>query len=187
MTQKQSRLPLLTAPRVRVSELPPGRARDVRYVADAAALEAGRAQLRILGLSKMRLEGRLTPVGRTDWRFTGRVGATVTQACVATLEPVRTRIEAPVSRLFTADWVEPEPDSETEMPEEVDVDPLGEAIDFLQLALEEVALAMPDYPRAPDLPPVEAEARPAGAAPLAEDEAERPFAALKALRDRMEE
>lgn len=176
----------ITSPLVRVADLGSGRVYPVDLVFDAEMLAAGADQLRILGLSKVRLAGTLTPQRKTDWRLKGTVGATVTQACVVTLDPVRTRIDTPVTRLFAEHWEEPDPDTETEMPDDVHTDPLPDFLDLMQIALEEISLAMPDFPRSEGAALETSTAAPEGQAPLT-DEDLKPFAALKALKQKMEE
>jgi len=64
------------------------------------------------------------------------------------------------------------------------VDPLEDPLDLSALIAETLALALPEYPRADNTEPVEAAAAPAGTAPLTDDDV-KPFADLKALRDKM--
>jgi uncharacterized metal-binding protein YceD (DUF177 family) len=143
------------------------------------------ALLDLQGLRKVRFAGRLTPLARGGWRLDARLGATVVQSCVVTLDPVTTRIDQPVRRLWLADdaprtaeiLVDPEEDDELE--------PLGDRIDLGRVALEALALALPAYPRKPGA------GLPAGAAEEAADlDAEpelKPFAGLAALRAKMGE
>ena len=146
----------------------------------AAVAEA----LGIRGLRKLRFSGVLAPQGRSDWRLEADLGATVVQDCVVTLEPVATRIDEEVARLYLADWREPEGE-EVEMPEDDSVEPLPASLDLVQVMLEALALALPPYPRADGVEPVEMSVTEPGKQPMTDDEA-RPFAGLKALRDRME-
>ena len=169
-----------------VSDLPAGREVSVSLVPDSAQLAEGAAQLDVLGLQKLRLEGRLVPEGRKDWTLRAKLGATVTQACVVTLAPVRTRIEEDVLRKFVADWQEAEGDSVVEMDEDVESEPLTREIDLMAIALEGVALAMPDYPRAGDADLGEAVFAEPGVEAMT-DEAAKPFAGLAALKAKMEE
>lgn len=176
----------ITSDTVRLADLDASRDHPVRLVLDADQLARGRDQLEILDLAKVRIEGKLGAERRTDWRLRLRIGATVTQACVVTLEPVRTRLDITAERLFTANWTEPDPESETEMPDDVNIDPLPDVLNIAALAFEEISLAMPDYPRSQDAALETSDAAPENAEPI-RDEDLKPFAALKALRDRMEE
>jgi uncharacterized metal-binding protein YceD (DUF177 family) len=98
-----------------------------------------------------------------------------------TLAPVVTRIDEPVTRRFLADWSEPEPGSDSEMPEDDTVGPLGDRIDPSEVMAEALALAIPDYPRAEGAELGTAVFTPPGAEPLTEDRI-KPFAALARLR-----
>jgi uncharacterized metal-binding protein YceD (DUF177 family) len=153
---------------------------------DLAPDEAEAARLaRLLdarSVRKMRLEGELRPEA-DGWRLDARLGATVVQTCVVTLEPVTTRIDIPLSRHFV-----PQEDAGREIevgPDDDDeIEPLGDTLDLGLLAIEALALALPAYPRRPDAAPGDAAAAPPGAQPL-DDAATRPFADLASLRDRL--
>ncbi|RVV98912.1 DUF177 domain-containing protein [Mesobaculum littorinae] len=145
-------------------------------------------ELDLLGLRKLRLEGRLMPEGRADWRFEGRLGATVVQPCSVTLAPVTTRIDEPVTRR----WVEDMPrvdlgaGAEVEMPEDDTLEPLAATADLGRVTVEALSLALPAFPRAPDADFDVAQAAPPGTDPVTDAEV-RPFAGLQALRDRMKD
>jgi uncharacterized metal-binding protein YceD (DUF177 family) len=160
--------------------------RDVEsfeFEAAPTATEAA-ALARLLGASavrKMRFAGRLTPAERGGWQLEGRLGATVVQPCVVTLEPVTTRIDQPVRRTWLPEAGRP---AVAEVVLDADVDdepePLGERIDLGLVATEALALAMPAYPRKPGAALV---------SPADADDGERPrpFAALAALRGKLDE
>jgi hypothetical protein len=129
-------------------------------------------------LAKIELR-KLSP---TRFSYEADVSADIRQSCVVTLEPVRSHIERHMSRelvlspsLQRAGSKAPEGE-----PEPVDEDG-REEIDSLRYdlavpALEELALSIDPYPRAPGVvfePPVD---------PL--DAAVHPFAALKTLKKR---
>lgn len=148
-----------------------------------AEAEAIRHALGLRGLRKMRFEGELSPLGKRGWLVKGTLGASITQDCVVTLEPVKTRIDQEVSIRFLPDTA-----IEYDTPEDVledDIEPLEEVIDLGQVAVEALSLAMPDYPRsvATELKPVTA--APEGATPI-KDEDTKAFAGLAALRDKLE-
>lgn len=147
-----------------------------------------------LSLRKMHFVGRLTPGARGRWELSAKLGATVVQPCVVSLEPVTTRIDQPVRRLFVPDdgaraaeivLKADEDDDETE--------PLGDHIDLGLVATEALALALPAYPRKPDatLPGGlgrDGDSMPGeGAGDGEEGDTRRPFAALAALRAKMED
>jgi uncharacterized metal-binding protein YceD (DUF177 family) len=151
-----------------------------------ASAEECVALARLLGaqaVRKLRFRGRLAPAPDAAWRLTGELGATVVQTCVVTLEPVTTRVDAPVRRLF-APHATASLDIDLDAEDDDEAEPLGDAIDLGLVAIEALALALPAYPRAEGAELGElARSAPPGVAPIAEGDL-RPFAALAALRDR---
>ncbi|MEM8788973.1 MAG: DUF177 domain-containing protein [Pseudomonadota bacterium] len=167
----------------RVARLSPARAVEIDETPSAAEAARVAALLDLLFLSKLRLRGTLRPLGE-GWVFDGTLGATVTQASVQSLEPVKTRIDTDLRRVWlpptesaTLETVEVDPDALDE------IEPLGDTIDLGLLAVEELALALPSYPRAEGEAPLAVSARPPGAAPL--EPRPNPFAALAGLREKM--
>lgn len=153
---------------------------DLALAPDAEGRAAVARQLGIPAVRKLRLEGRLIPEGRQDWRLQATLGATVVQDCVVTLAPVTTRIDEPVDRRYLASLAEPGA-GEHEVGEE-DVEPLPSALDLGQVMIEALALALPPYPRAEGVELGEMVVTAPGAEPLTEERA-RPFAGLdKALK-----
>lgn len=150
----------------------------------APARAALASELGILGIRKLNLRGTFSPAGRQDWTFSGTLGATVVQSCVVTLAPVTTRLDEPVRRYFTAAIVQPAPGSETEMPEDETVEPLGDSVDPGQIMAEALALALPQYPRAAGAELEQTVFAQRGVDPMSDAEA-RPFAGLSGLRDRL--
>jgi uncharacterized metal-binding protein YceD (DUF177 family) len=170
--------------RLRLGDLPGRKPTRFRLEPDEAARAALAARLDLLALKKLRFEGTLTPKGRGDWTLSATLGATVTQPCVATLAPVTTRIDEAVERIYSAHYAEPEGD-EVEIPEDDRLEPLPETLDLAAVIAEALALALPLYPRAAEPGAGDAIATPPGAEPLTE-ESVRPFAGLKALKDRLD-
>ena len=169
----------------RVADLPQNRVIRFDIAPGPTQLEAIAADLGLLGLRKLRFQGELRASGRTDWNLKAHLGATVDQACVVTLDPVRTRIEADVERLFlkTLDLPE-EIDGEVEMPEDDTIEELGTEIDIEQIMSEALALNLPLYPRKEDAELGEAVFTEAGKDAMRDEDA-RPFAGLAALRDKL--
>ena len=153
---------------------------------DRDALDALAERLDLLGLRKVRLTGELTPEGDTGWTLDARLGATVVQPCVATLAPVTTRIEETLERRYRADLAPPPDGGEVEMPEDDSIEPLPETLDLQAVLEEALALALPPYPRADGAEAGDAQFTEPGKTPMTDDDA-RPFAGLKALRDRLED
>lgn len=162
--------------RLRVAHLNPRTATAFRLAPDAARMTAIAAELDLEALSALTFEGELRAEGGDGWALTGRLRARVTQPCVVTLKPVRTSLDEPVERRYSPHVRPPEGD-EVEMPDET-LEPLGQFIDLAAVMIEELALALPEYPRAPG---VAFDAAPAE--PVADTR--RPFAGLdRLLRDR---
>jgi len=147
-----------------------------------AEAEAIRQALDLRGLRKMRFKGELSPIGKKGWLVNGMLGASITQNCVVSMEPVKSRIDTEVSIRFL-----PESMIEVETPEDVledDVEELGSIIDLGQVAVEALSLAMPDYPRAEAAEIGRLTAEPEGAAPI-KDEETKAFAGLAALKEKL--
>lgn len=164
--------------------MPKNGSRSFDLLFNDSMLKSAIQSLDLLDLRKTRLKGTLTPEGRKNWRFVGTVGASVTQECVVTLKPVKTRLDIPVERLFLGDWQEPDADSVTEMTLDENSEPLGNAINLEEIALEAIALSLPDFPRAPDATLEKQVFAEPGITPMS-DEDTKPFAGLAALKDKM--
>lgn len=182
MTQAESPdFPLSHA--VAVADLRDGEPMDVTLRPDPAQSAAIAAYLGALGLSKVRLDARLTYQRDGSVALSGTIGASLTQACVVTFNPVKTRIDEPVERLYRRDIDTPEEDHQ--MGEDEDgVDPLGTRIDLGAVLVEEIALAMPAFPRAEGAELEERHFTEPGNTPMSDDDA-KPFAGLAALRDKL--
>ncbi|MEM1360132.1 MAG: YceD family protein [Pseudomonadota bacterium] len=139
-------------------------------------------ELGLLGVSKLRLKGKLSPMGAADWALDGTLGATVSQPCSVTLTPVTTRIDEPVARRFVAEpEALPDAGSETEMPEDDTLEPLGREIDLLLVLKEALLLALPAYPRAEGAELTQSVFAGPGVTAMTDEEA-HPFAGLAALK-----
>ena len=131
---------------LRVADLPQNRPTKFDLRPDAPALEALATELGVNGMRKLRFAGEITTKGRRDWQLSANLGVTLLQDCVVTLEPMTTRIDEKVERLFLSDYAEPD-DPEREMEEDERVEPLGEVIDPGEVMVEALALLIPAYPR----------------------------------------
>jgi uncharacterized metal-binding protein YceD (DUF177 family) len=168
---------------LRVADLSPGRSVDVEITPEADARDELARRLDLLELRKLRFIGTLRPLGRKDWELSGRLGATVVQPCVATLDPVTTRIDTDVVRRYLADFVEPV-EGEAEMPEDEAAERLGQYIDPAEVMAEELALALPLYPRSDSVEPVTMDVTEPGKTPMTDADA-KPFAGLAELRGKL--
>ena len=129
---------------------------------------------------KMRFAGKLAPLPRGGWLLEGRLGATVTQSCVVTLDPVTTRVEQEVRRRYLPETAPMGAEVILSPDEDEEIDPLPDRLDIGLVAVEALALALPAYPRKEG----------ASLAEMGygeETEVVKPFAALAALRDKLGE
>jgi uncharacterized metal-binding protein YceD (DUF177 family) len=155
---------------------------DASLTADQ--IETATEQLSLLGLKKTRLSGDLRPSGADGWTLQARLGATVVQPCTVTLDPVTTRIETVVTRNYVPEIEAPE-DVEVEMPEDDTLEPMPTSIDLASLFLEELALNLPQFPRAPGAELGAAVFTEPGKTAMTDDDA-RPFASLVEFRKSLE-
>ncbi len=165
---------------LRVADLTQNRPNPFEFRPDPAFARALAAQLGLDGLRKLRLAGVIAAQGQSDWRLQARLGATVVQACVVTLAPVTTRIDIDVTRIYIADWQEPET-PEVEMRADDNIEALGSTIDPAIVLSEALALALPQYPRADGADLGEAVFTEPGKQPMRDEDA-KPFAGLSGLR-----
>lgn len=154
--------------------------RPMEIAAEESERAALAARFGLIGLA--RLEAALTLSRRGgEVSVRGRLAAAVTQACVATAEPVAAEIDAPFDILFRPQPDADAPEDEIELSEsEMDVVFLtGAEIDVGEAVAETLALALDPYPRAPDADEA------LKAAGVKSEEEAGPFAALAGLRDKL--
>mgnify|MGYP005989357163 CR=1 FL=1 len=138
------------------------------------------ADLGIVALKKLRFVGEITPDGTSDWSLSAKLGATVVQSCVISLDPVTTRIDETIGRRYRATLSQPD------VPElEMDGDDMDEqlppTLDITDVMIEALSLALPAYPRKSDVKLDQAVFAAPGVAPLTDEDA-KPFAGLGALK-----
>ncbi len=167
-----------------VADLPKNRARSFKLDLGGDEVAAIVKALGISGLSKLRFEGELAFNDQGELVLTADLGASATQACVVSLEPVKTRIDTEVIRRFSP-HMESRPE-EYQMLEDEDenVDPLDDIIDLGAVLSEAIALNLPDFPRSKDAELAQKTFTEPGVTPL-EDEDTKPFASLAALKDKL--
>lgn len=168
---------------LRVSDLPQNARTGFELVPKPSELTAFAQMLDLSGLRKVRFEGTLAAFGQADWVLEARLGATVIQPCGVTLEPVTTRIDVDVRRMFVRDHVEIDA-PEAEMPEDDTIEALGQWIDPQAVMIEALSLEIPQFPRAEGVALGETVVTEPGAAPLRDADL-KPFAGLSALRDQL--
>ncbi len=173
-----------SAARLRVSELSQAGPTSFALRPDKAELAELARTLGIDALRKLSFTGTVRPLGDADWRLDATLGATVVQPCVVTLEPVTTRIDAPVTRVFLRDYAEID-EPEAEMPEDDTTEPLGAWIDPAAVMVEALSLEMPAYPRAPQAVIEPVRVTEPGKKAMTDEQA-RPFAGLADLKAKLE-
>jgi uncharacterized metal-binding protein YceD (DUF177 family) len=166
---------------LRVADLPQNTSTPFDLRPGAKELEVIREDLGLLGLRKLSFAGDVRAQGKRDWVLAGKLGATVVQPCVVTLEPVTTRIDVPVTRVYLADWTDPD-EEEFEIPEGDESEPLGPEIDPGLVMTEALSLALPQYPRKDGAELEQADYTEPGKQAMTDEDA-KPFAGLASLRD----
>lgn len=153
----------------------------VRHIA-IEANEAERAALArrfgLLGVGRLTAEADLRNAAG-GVLASGRLQAAVTQACVASGEPVPATVDETFALKFMSEGRVTEDEVELE---EGDLDIIGfegGAIDLGEAAAQTLMLALDPFPRAPD---ADAVLREAG---VLDEQDVGPFAALKALKDKL--
>lgn len=170
---------------LRVADLAQNAGTAFEIAPDAGAIKDMAEMLDVSALRKVRFAGEVRAQGHADWILRGTLGATVVQPCGVTLAPVTTRIDVPVRRVFVRDLEDGSDEPETEMPEDDEVERLGAWIDPEAVLIEALSLAVPDYPRAPDVALGETVLTEPGKTALT-DEAVRPFAGLADLKAKLD-
>ncbi|MEM6303140.1 MAG: DUF177 domain-containing protein [Pseudomonadota bacterium] len=169
---------------IRVSDLGANAQHRFALRPDATACIEIAATLGFTGLRKLNFEGLLRPMGRDDWALEAKLGATVVQDCVVTLEPVTTRIDTDVHRVFARDFEDPQ-EPEAEMPEDDAVQALGAWIDPEAVMIEALSIAAPDFPRKDGAELGQMVYTAPGAKAMTDADA-RPFAGLAELKTSLE-
>ncbi|WP_282169404.1 YceD family protein [Ruegeria atlantica] len=166
---------------LRVADLPQNVPTPFDLRPDSKGLDAIKTELGLLGLRKLSFVGDVRAKGKRDWILAGKLGATVIQPCVVTLEPVTTRIDIPVSRVYLKDWQNPD-EPEFEIPEGDETEALGAEIDPASVMIEALSLALPQYPRKDGAELEQAGYTEPGKQAMTDEDA-KPFAGLANLRD----
>jgi uncharacterized metal-binding protein YceD (DUF177 family) len=169
---------------LRVAELSHNADNSFTLRPDAQMASQIAQELELSALRKLSFAGKVKSLGQSDWVLEGKLGATVVQPCVVTLEPVTTRIDVAVHRQYVSTFSHPD-EPEVEMPEDENVEPLGAWIDPAVVMIEALALAVPDYPRKGDVELGSAVFTKPGDAPMTDEDA-RPFAGLADFKQKLE-
>lgn len=163
------------------------RRHDYPFAIEADAAERA-ALARFLGVDRVErlaFEGTVSAAGEDGWTVRGRLAAVLGQTCVVTLEPVETRHDAELERLYLpAGQLIEAHEVTVDIDEADEPDPYTNAIDPAALAVESLALRIEPYPRKEGAALEQATFAESGVQPL-EDEDLRPFADLAELKRRL--
>jgi uncharacterized metal-binding protein YceD (DUF177 family) len=170
MTRKA---PLLWSVPVAVHEVPES-GRRIDLVADGNMRDQLAKVLGLRSLPRLEASFDVTRHGSEGLRVAGRVSATVGQTCVVTLEPIDNEVAETIDLVFvpqTGLAIEEGGGSRAvgDLPEPLN----GGAVDLGAIATEFLTLGIDPYPRKSGV---------AFESQAAEDELNRPFAALAALK-----
>lgn len=152
----------------------------IDMIADEPERASLAGRLGLLSLDRLEAHAVLARDGQAI-RATGRLKASLDQACVATGEPVPAHIDEPFDLLFAPEPRAERADEEIELGE-ADLDTIfhdGSTIDLGGAIADTLALALEPYPRSAG---ADAALKEAGV--LTEEEAS-PFAALAALKEKL--
>ncbi|CAA6603304.1 conserved hypothetical protein [Rhodospirillaceae bacterium LM-1] len=162
---------------------------DLSIEARPDECEKLRQRFDLVALDGLKAQLRLTQSTNGLFVLEGRIQADVTQTCVVTLEPVRSNINADISRSYgetealqaVLQAMEREIDLDFEAQDEPDVIENG-VIDIGEAVAEELALSLDPFPRKPG---ASLENTPYAGLDGA-DGKPNPFAALSKLRDKLD-
>ena len=164
------------------------RRQETPFAIEADAAERA-ALARFLGVDRvdrLSFEGTVAPAGEDGWEVRGRLEAVLGQTCVVTLEPVETRHDAELERLYLpAEQLIEAPEVTVDIDEADEPDPYTNAIDPAALAVESLALMIDPYPRREGVALEQGTFAGPGVRPLEDDDV-RPFAGLAELKRRLE-
>ena len=155
----------------RISAEPPERAALAPY-------------LGVDSVERLSLAGFISPWGKGGWRVRGRLVAKIVQTCVVTLEPVRSRIEEDVERVYVPAGQTPRQPEVVLLPDDDDSpDPFTDSIDPAELAVQSLSLLIDPYPRRSDAA-LDAGMLGSDSVPAADDGVAKPFSGLAELMRR---
>lgn len=138
----------------------------------------------VVSIRKMRFQGVIAPFEDNGWLLEGKLGVSVSQNCVVTLERVRTRLDLDIRRIFTPMAAPDENEITLDASHNDEIEPLGKEIDLGLVAMEALALAIPEYPRVEGAELPESSFSPPETSDI-EEEAPKPFAGLAALKEKL--
>ncbi|MEQ1698430.1 MAG: DUF177 domain-containing protein [Hyphomicrobiaceae bacterium] len=161
----------------------PAKSRDYTREASLNEMAAMATDLGLLGCSKLHAQYAIRAIGGGRYKLTGTLDATVTQACVITLEPIVSTLKLPVDVEFSPDATNASPrkssgdeGEDVEVSSLPDVEPIENAsLDVGRVVFETLAAGIDPFPKKPD-------AAFAWDDPRAADPKSNPFAVLANLK-----
>ena len=145
-------------------------------------------QLDLLSVEKIDFKGKISAHGKKKWLLSGKLGATALQQCVVTLEAVKCRIDEKIKRIYIPveeiPSLEKDDGRDVELELDENLEPLTNSLDLSTIALEALALALPDYPRSNN---AEYVTRSIGIDDqiVEEENIQNPFAILNTLKEKL--
>ncbi|NCV10788.1 MAG: DUF177 domain-containing protein [Rhodobacteraceae bacterium] len=177
-----------STPVLRIADLNERRPTRFELMFDAAQIRQFAEELDLISLKKLRFKGEVTAKGRDQWELTADLGVTVQQNCVISFVPVTTRIDEKITRRYVPETIFEQVAEDEEIAEasgDDAMDILPSEIHLLDVFLETLVLALPDYPRAEGVELGERVFSEDGIKPMRDADA-KPFAGLAALKEKME-
>lgn len=146
-------------------------------------LEAIARALDLVACSSLTSTYTILPTGEGHYRLSGRLQASLQQACVVTLEPVAEEIDEAFEVAFWPEADIPEPASgEIELDDEPEIEPIVRGqIEAGRVVFECLAGAIDPFPRKADAALERVAASPRG---RTDDKAENPFAVLAKIKEK---
>ena len=145
-------------------------------------------ELDVLNVSNIRLKGTIKAFGESGWLLKAHLGASVTQSCVITLQPVKTRIEASVVRKFlkisATNDINLGCHEDIGLQQDETTEPLGTGVNLPELLKETLLLELPLYPKAKGANLKTVSFSAVGVKPMT-DEDTKPFATLASLKSKL--
>lgn len=169
---------------IRFADLPTRKRTHFTIEPDSDGRKALARIIQVLQVKKLRFDGVLIPTGKRDWRIEATLGATISQSCVISLDPVTTRIDEVITRSYISDFErrdDASEKSEDEMIADDTTDQLSEILDLIDVIAESLILIMPAYPRKDGIEAEVIGVTEPGKSVMTDEDA-RPFARLAALR-----
>ena len=168
----------------RMADLATRKATTFDVMPDSDTRKAMATDLDIIEIRKLKLEGEIAPQDGRDWHLVAKLGATVVQNCVVTLDPVVSRIDETITRTYMANFADPD-GAEAEMHEDDTLEAIPVTLDLEVLLGEALSLALPPFPRVEGAELGNATFAAKGVTPMSDEDA-KPFAGLGALKAALE-